>query len=79
MLTADLVAARRRGDELRLAPTDDVRRERIATLAAALTARARAEIGSLRDDVEEALRQTATALEVGGDRRPWRGGRQAGA
>ena len=61
MLTADLVAARRRGDELRLAPSDDARRERIATLAAALTARARAEIGSLRDDVEEALRQTATA------------------
>ncbi len=69
MLTADLVTARRRGDELRLAPTDDVRRERVATLAAALTARAREEIGSLRDDVEEALRQTATALEEGGDRR----------
>ena len=69
MLTADLVTARRRGDELRLAPTDDVRRERIATLAAALTARAREEIGSLRDDVEEALRQTATALAEGGDRR----------
>ena len=68
MLTADLVSARRRGDELRLAPTDDVRRERIAALAAALTARARQEIGSLRDDVEEALRQTATALEEG-DRR----------
>jgi predicted nuclease of restriction endonuclease-like RecB superfamily len=69
VLTADLVTARRRGDELRLAPTDDARRERIATLAAALTARAREEIGSLRDDVEEALRQTATALEEGGDRR----------
>src|SRR4051812_10909001 len=68
VLTADLVSARRRGDELRLAPTDDVRRERIAVLAAALTARARQEIGSLRDDVEEALRQTASALEEG-DRR----------
>jgi uncharacterized protein len=68
VLTADLVSARRRGDELRLAPTDDVRRERIAALAAALTARARQELGSLRDDVEEALRQTATALEEG-DRR----------
>ena len=68
MLTADLVSARRRGDELRLAPTDDVRRGRIAALAAALAARARQEIGSLRDDVEEALRQTATALEEG-DRR----------
>jgi predicted nuclease of restriction endonuclease-like RecB superfamily len=69
VLTADLVTARRRGDELRLAPTDDVRRGRIATLAAALTARAREEVGNLRDDVEEALRQTATALEEGGDRR----------
>ncbi len=72
MLTADLVATRRRGGELRLTPTDDLRRERIAALAAALTARARAEIGNLRDDVEEALRQTATALqesEEGGDRR----------
>jgi predicted nuclease of restriction endonuclease-like RecB superfamily len=69
VLTAELVGARRRGDELRLAPTDEVRRERIATLAAALTARAREEVGHLRDDVEEALRQTATALEEGGDRR----------
>ena len=69
MLTAELVGARRRGDELRLAPTDDLRRERIAVLAAALTARARAEIGNVRDDVEEALRQTAAALEEGGDRR----------
>jgi predicted nuclease of restriction endonuclease-like RecB superfamily len=69
VLTAELVGARRRGDELRLAPTDEVRRERIAALAAALTARARAEIGNVRDDVEEALRQTATALEEGGERR----------
>jgi predicted nuclease of restriction endonuclease-like RecB superfamily len=69
VLTAELVGARRRGDELRLAPTDDARRERIARLAAALTARAREEVGNLRDDVEEALRQTATALEEGGDRR----------
>lgn len=69
MLTAELVGARRRGGELRLTPTDDVRRERIATLAVALTARARAEVGNLRDDVEEALRQTATALEEGGERR----------
>jgi len=37
VLTADLVGARRRGDELRLAPTDDARRARIAALAAALT------------------------------------------
>jgi uncharacterized protein len=69
VLTAELVTARRRGDELRLASTDEVRRERIGVLAAALTARAREEIGNLRDDVEEALRQTATPLEEGGDRR----------
>jgi predicted nuclease of restriction endonuclease-like RecB superfamily len=69
VLTAELVGARRRGDELRLTPTDDLRRERIAALAAALTARARAEIGNVRDDVEEALRQAAAALEEGGDRR----------
>ena len=68
MLTADLVSARRRGDELRLAATDDLRRERVAALAAALTARARQEVGNLRDDVEEALRQEATARQDG-DRR----------
>jgi len=56
VLTADLVTARRRGDELRLAPSDDARRTRVAALAEALTARARAELGRPRDDVEEALR-----------------------
>jgi uncharacterized protein len=70
VLTADLVTARRRGDELRLPPTDDARRARVATLAAALTARARAELGRTRDDVEEALRETAAAFETGAaDRR----------
>lgn len=64
MLTADLVGARRRGDELRLAPTDDARRARIAALAAALTARARGEVGRTRDEVDEALRETAAALEA---------------
>jgi hypothetical protein len=69
VLTADLVGARRRGGELRLAPTDDARRARIAALAAALTARARGEIGRPRDDVEEALRETAAGLEEGAERR----------
>jgi predicted nuclease of restriction endonuclease-like RecB superfamily len=64
VLTADLVGARRRGDELRLAPTDEARRARIAALAAALTARAREEIGNSRDGVEEALRETAAELEA---------------
>jgi hypothetical protein len=66
VLTADLVTARRRGAELRLAETDDARRTRVAVLAAALTDRARAELGRTRDDVEEALRETAAALETGG-------------
>ena len=71
MLTADLVGARRRGDELRLAPTDDARRARIAALAAALTARARDEVGKTRDEVDEALRETSGAggCEAGRDRR----------
>jgi predicted nuclease of restriction endonuclease-like RecB superfamily len=70
VLTADLVTARRRGDELRLAPDDDARRARVALLAEALTARARAELGRPRDDVEEALRETGAALERGaGERR----------
>jgi predicted nuclease of restriction endonuclease-like RecB superfamily len=70
VLTADLVTARRRGDELRLAPSDGARRARVAALAEALTARARAELGRPRDDVEEALRETAAALEAGAtDRR----------
>jgi uncharacterized protein len=72
VLTADLVTARRRGAELRLSETDDARRARVAVLAAALTARARAELGRTRDDVEEALRETAAALEggaAGSDRR----------
>ncbi len=64
MLTADLVGARRRGDELRLPPTDDARRARVAALAAALTARARDEVGRPRDEVDEALRETITALEA---------------
>jgi uncharacterized protein len=68
VLTADLVGARRRGDELRLPPTDDARRARIAALAAALTGRARAEVGRPRDDVEEALRETATAVAEPGER-----------
>ncbi len=63
MLTADLVSARRRGSELRLSQNDDARRARVAVMAEALTARAREELGRPRDDVEEALRETAAALE----------------
>jgi uncharacterized protein len=63
VLTADLVSARRRGSELRLSQNDDARRARVAVMAEALTARAREELGRPRDDVEEALRETAAALE----------------
>lgn len=71
MLTADLVGARRRGTELRLPPTDGVRRARIATLAAELGAVARAHLGQTRDAVEEALRAAGLAAETGaaGERR----------
>ncbi len=71
MLTADLVAARRRGTELRLPPTDAGRRARIATLAAELGAVARAHLGQTRDAVEEALREAGLAAETGaaGERR----------
>jgi len=64
VLTADLVTVRRRGDELRLAPTDDARRAAIALIATALAERARGEIGRARDEVEEALQETAAALEA---------------
>jgi predicted nuclease of restriction endonuclease-like RecB superfamily len=71
VLTADLVTARRRGDELRLAPSDDARRARIEALAAALLATAREQIGRSRDEVEEALRETGAAAQIGapGERR----------
>jgi uncharacterized protein len=71
VLTADLVGARRRGAELRLAPTDAARRARIETLAADLTAVARAQIGEPREAVEEALRVVTVAAGTGapGERR----------
>ena len=69
MLTADLVTVRRRGDELRLPAPDEARRARVAAVAAALAARARAEVGRTRDEVEESLRETAAPFEEDGDRR----------
>jgi predicted nuclease of restriction endonuclease-like RecB superfamily len=71
VLTADLVGARRRGSELRLSPTDDARRARIAALAAELTAVARAHRGQPREAVEAALAEAALAAETGapGERR----------
>jgi uncharacterized protein len=71
VLTADLVGARRRGSELRLPPTDDARRARIAALAAELTAVAREHRGEPREAVEAALSEAALAAETGapGERR----------
>jgi predicted nuclease of restriction endonuclease-like RecB superfamily len=71
VLTADLVGARRRGSELRLPPSDDARRARIAALAAELTAVARERRGEPREAVEAALAEAALAAETGapGERR----------
>jgi uncharacterized protein len=71
VLTADLVGARRRGSELRLPPTDDARRARIAALATELTAVARTQRGQPREAVEAALTEAALAAETGapGERR----------
>jgi predicted nuclease of restriction endonuclease-like RecB superfamily len=62
VLTAELVTVRRRGDELRLLPTDDDRRGLIRAVASALLDEARARVGQTRDDVESALRETADAF-----------------
>jgi uncharacterized protein len=62
VLTADLVTVRRRGDELRLLPSDDARTARVRAIAAALLEEARAQIGQPRDAVEQALREMADAF-----------------
>jgi len=70
VLTADLVTARRRGDELRLIPVDDERRARIATLAAAFSDVARAHVGSTRRELDDAFEARASDADVpAGDRR----------
>ena len=64
MLTADLVTARRRGDELRLIPVDDGRRARIATLAAAFADVVRAHVGSTRQQLDDALDARAADADL---------------
>ena len=64
MLTADLVTARRRGDELRLIPVDPRRRARIETLAAAFSDIARAQIGSTRQQLDDALDEGAAGADL---------------
>lgn len=67
VLTADLVTVRRRGDELRLVSTDEDRRATVRAVAAALLDEARARVGQTREEIEQALRETAEAFE--GDHR----------
>jgi predicted nuclease of restriction endonuclease-like RecB superfamily len=70
VLTADLVTARRRGDELRLIPVDDERLARIAALAAAFSDVARAHVGSTRRELDDAFEARAAGADMpGGDRR----------
>jgi len=70
VLTADLVGARRRGDELRLIPVDAGRRAHIETLAAAFSAIARTHIGATRAELDDAFEEaTAGADAPGADRR----------
>ena len=64
MLTADLVTARRRGDELRLIPVDPRRRARIETLAAAFSEIARAQVGATRQQLDDALDAGATGADL---------------
>ena len=69
MLTADLVGARRRGDELRLIPADPRRRARIEALAAAFGEIARAHVGSTREQLDDALEDCVTAADAPGAER----------
>jgi predicted nuclease of restriction endonuclease-like RecB superfamily len=55
VLTADLVRARRKGDELVLVGLDDRARERASAIAEALLVEARAHVGRTRGELEEAL------------------------
>ena len=61
MLTADLVNARRRGDELKLVALDEAGRARAVELARTLIATVALHIGAARDDLEDAL----SAVDVG--------------
>jgi len=69
VLTADLVGARRRGDELRLIPVDAGRRARIEALAAAFGGIARAAVGSTRQALDGALDDAAAAADGPGEDR----------
>lgn len=55
MLTADLVRARRRGDELKLSPLDAAGRTAALELAATLLALAEAHVGKTRAELDEVM------------------------
>jgi predicted nuclease of restriction endonuclease-like RecB superfamily len=55
VLTADLVRARRRGDELFLVGLDKVGRARALAIAEAVLGEARAHVGKTREELEEAI------------------------
>lgn len=55
MLTADLVQARRRGDQLLVSPLKGARRERARGLAGAMIGVVQAHVGATRGELEEAL------------------------
>ena len=61
MLTADLVAARRRGDELQVPPLDPEARARVEELAGIYLEIARAHVGRTREDLEATWRAVAVA------------------
>jgi len=61
VLTADLVAARRRGDVLQILPLDDGARARIEELAGVYLEIARAHVGRTREEVEATWRAVEVA------------------
>jgi uncharacterized protein len=61
VLTADLVGARRRGDELQVAPLDPEARARVEELAAIYLEIARAHLGRTREELEATWRAVALA------------------
>ena len=61
MLTADLVSARRRGDELQIQPLDPAARARVEELAGIYLEIARAHVGRSRDELEATWRAVEVA------------------
>src|SRR5262249_26443605 len=64
VLTADLVAARRRGDELRIAKLDDETRARAVHIAARLLTIAPAKVGKTREELDGAIGAVDTSAQM---------------